>query len=103
MSDIITKIQNKIKYQEKIPDSIQKINDILANNIHLLEENEIVELRNEKNNLEKRLIKSNLSIDEKFSNFFSYLFYKIRYYYGFFFYRSFSVPFLANLEKLFIG
>ena len=70
MSEIITKIQNKIKYQEKIPDSIQKINDILANNIHLLEENEIVELRNEKNNLEKRLIKSNLSIDEKFNNFF---------------------------------
>ena len=57
MSDIITKIQNKIKYQEKIPDSIQKIDDILANNIHLLEENEIVELRNEKNNLEKKLIK----------------------------------------------
>jgi predicted ATP-dependent serine protease len=70
MSDIITKIQNKIKYQEKIPDSIQKIDDILANNIHLLEENEIAELRNEKNNLEKRLIKSNLSIDEKFNNFF---------------------------------
>ena len=57
MSDIITKIQNKIKYQEKIPDSIQKIDDILANNIHLLEENEIAELRNEKNNLEKKLIK----------------------------------------------
>lgn len=70
MSDIITKIQNKIKYQEKIHDSIQEIDDILANNIHLLEENEIVELRNEKNNLEKRLIKSNLSLDEKFNNFF---------------------------------
>lgn len=70
MSNLIEKIENKIRNQEKIPDFIQKIDDILKNNSHLLNDNEIIELRNEKIKLEKKLIKSNLSIDEKFNNFF---------------------------------
>ena len=70
MSEIITKIEKKIKHQDEIPEMIQRINDILENNCHILDENEITDLMNEKISLEKKLIKSNLSIDEKFSNFF---------------------------------
>jgi archaellum biogenesis ATPase FlaH len=70
MKSIITKIENKIKNQERIPDLIQKINDILKNSSHLLRENEIEELENEKINLEKELIKSNLSFEKKFDDFF---------------------------------
>ena len=69
MNDIITKIENKIKNQERIPDLIQRINDILKNSSHLLRENEIVELENEKINLEKKLIKSNLSFKKRFNDF----------------------------------
>ena len=68
--NIITKIENKIKKQEEIPVLIQRIDDMLTINSHLLEKNEISELKNEKINLEKKLIKSNLSIDQKFNNFF---------------------------------
>ena len=70
MNNIITKIENKIKKQEEIPVLIQRIDDMLTINSHLLEKNEISELKNEKINLEKKLIKSNLSIDQKFNNFF---------------------------------
>jgi KaiC/GvpD/RAD55 family RecA-like ATPase len=70
MNNIITKIENKIKKQEEIPVLIQRIDDMLIINSHLLEKNEISELKNEKINLEKKLIKSNLSIDQKFNNFF---------------------------------
>ena len=70
MNSIITKIENKIKNQERIPDLIQKIDDILQNNSHLLGDNEITELRNEKIRLEKKLIKSNLPIEKKFNDFF---------------------------------
>jgi archaellum biogenesis ATPase FlaH len=70
MSDLIQKIENKIKNQEEIPDLIVRINNILQSNSHLLSDNEIIELRNEKIRLEKKFIKSNLSIDEKFNNFF---------------------------------
>lgn len=69
MNDIITKIENKIKNQERIPDLIQRINDILKNSSHLLRENEIEELENEKINLEKKLIKSNLSFKKRFNDF----------------------------------
>jgi hypothetical protein len=69
MNNIITKIENKIKKQEKIPDSIHRIDDILASNSHLLKENEIVELRKEKIRLEKELIKSNLSFKKRFNDF----------------------------------
>jgi archaellum biogenesis ATPase FlaH len=70
MKNIITKIENKIKNQERIPDLIQRINDILKNSSHFLHENEIEELENEKINLEKELIKSNLSFEKKFDDFF---------------------------------
>lgn len=53
MSNLLLKIENKIKNQEQIPDLIQKIDYILKNNSCLLSENEIVELRNEKIRLEK--------------------------------------------------
>ena len=70
MSNLIQKMENKIRNQEKIPDFIQRIDDILKNNCHLLSDNEITELRNEKIRLEKKLIKSNLSIEKKFNDFF---------------------------------
>ena len=70
MSGIITKIENKIKNQEQIPDLIYRIVSLLSNYSHLLSDNEIIELRNEKIKLEKKFIKSNLSIDEKFNKFF---------------------------------
>ena len=41
-------MENKVRNQEKIPDFIQRIDDILKNNSHLLSDNEITELRNEK-------------------------------------------------------
>ena len=61
MDNIITKIENKIKKQEEIPHAIERINDILNNNRHLISENEIVVLGKEKIRLEKELIKSNLA------------------------------------------
>lgn len=70
MSNLIQKMENKIRNQEKIPDFIQRIDDILKNNSHLLSDNEITELRNEKIRLEKKLIKSKLSIEKKFNDFF---------------------------------
>ncbi|PUE66641.1 AAA family ATPase [Arcobacter caeni] len=70
MSNLIQKIETKIKNQEQIPDLIQRIDNILKNNSHLLSDNEITEVRNEKIRLEKKLIKSNLSIENKFNDFF---------------------------------
>ena len=70
MSNLIQKMENKIKNQEEIPDFIQRIDDILKNNCQLLSNNEITELRNEKIRLEKKLIKSNLPIEKKFNDFF---------------------------------
>lgn len=70
MSDLIEKIENKIKNQEKIPDLIHRIDGVLSNYSHLLNENEIIELKNEKTMLKEKLIKSNLSIEKKFNNFF---------------------------------
>lgn len=69
MNSIIAKIENKIKNQEQIPDLIYRIDGVLSNYSHLLSENEIIELKNEKIKLEKKFIKSNLSIDEKFNKF----------------------------------
>jgi archaellum biogenesis ATPase FlaH len=70
MSNLIQKIENKIKNQEEIPDLIQRIDNILKNNSYLLSDNELTELRNEKIRLEKKLIKSKLSIEKKFNDFF---------------------------------
>lgn len=70
MSILIEKIENKIKNQEQIPDLIHRIDVVLSNYSHLLNENEITELKNEKTILKEKLIKSNLSIEKKFNNFF---------------------------------
>ena len=39
MSNLIQKMENKIKNQEEIPDFIQRIDDILKNNCQLLSNN----------------------------------------------------------------
>ena len=70
MPVLIEKIENKIKDQEQIPDLIHRIDGVLSNYSHLLNENEIIELKNEKMMLKEKLIKSNLSIEKKFNNFF---------------------------------
>ena len=70
MSNIITQIENKIKIQERIPDLIEKIDNIISNSNHILSEDEIEQLKIEKIELEKKMIKSKLSFDEKFENFF---------------------------------
>lgn len=70
MSNLLLKIENKIKNQEQIPDLIQQIDDILKNKRHLLSEDDILILKNEKIKLEKKLIKSNLSFEKKFNDFF---------------------------------
>ena len=49
---------------------IQRIDNILEYNSHLLDENEKVKLKNEKISLSKKLIKSDLPIEKKFNNFF---------------------------------
>ena len=70
MSDLIKKIENKIKIQERIPDLIEKIDNIISNSNHILSEDEIKQLKIEKIELEKKMIKPNLSFDKKFDNFF---------------------------------
>ena len=66
MNNIITKIENKIKKQEEIPVLIQRIDDMLTINSHLLEKNEILNFtvsmglscRENLNNIDKILQKS---------------------------------------------
>ncbi|MCT7594247.1 AAA family ATPase [Aliarcobacter butzleri] len=70
MSDLIQKIQNKIDRQNKIPKLIQKINHLLEEQKHILNENDIKELESEKLKLEDELIIANLSLEEKHKNFF---------------------------------
>ena len=70
MSNIIAQIENKIKIQERIPDLIEKIDNIISNSNHILSEDELEQLKIEKIELEKKMIKSKLSFDEKFENFF---------------------------------
>lgn len=65
MSEILTKINKKINFQKKLKNEIENIESILTKDIHILSENEIYELKKEKENLEKNLIKSKLSFDEK--------------------------------------
>ncbi len=69
MSEILTKINKKINFQKKLKNEIENIESILTKDIHILSENEIYELKKEKENLEKNLIKSKLSFDEKFKDF----------------------------------
>ena len=70
MSSLIKKIETKIKIQEQIPDLIEKIDNILSNNNHILCEDDIDKLEREKIELEKKIIRYELSFDKKFNNFF---------------------------------
>lgn len=69
MSEILTKIKKKINFQKKLKTEIAHIETILTKDIHILDRDEIDELKKEKENLEKNLIKSKLSFDEKFKDF----------------------------------
>ncbi|PWE19065.1 AAA family ATPase [Aliarcobacter skirrowii] len=69
MNEILTKINKKINFQKKLKNEIEHIESILTKDIHILSQNEIDELKKEKENLEKNLIKSKLSFDEKFKDF----------------------------------
>ena len=69
MSEILSKINAKINLQKKLKNEIENIESILSNNIHILDKQEIAELKKEKENLENSLIKSKLSFDEKFKDY----------------------------------
>ncbi len=69
MSEILSKINAKINLQKKLKNQIENIESILSNNIHILDKQEIVELKKLKENLENSLIKSKLSFAEKFKDF----------------------------------
>lgn len=70
MSDLIQKIENKINRQNEIPDLISKIDSILSNQRHILADNDIQALKNEKLKLNSELITVNQSLEEKHKNFF---------------------------------
>lgn len=70
MSSLIQKIENRIKNQQQIPDLIEKIDNIISNNSHIISQNELEQLKIEKIDLEKKIIKPNLSFTKKFDNFF---------------------------------
>ena len=70
MSSLIQKIENRIKNQQQIPDLIEKIDNIISNNSHIISQNELEQLKIEKIDLEKKIIKPNLSFAKKFDNFF---------------------------------
>jgi GTPase SAR1 family protein len=70
MDDILTKIEEKIKKQQRIPELIEKIDSILLNKRHYLVEEEIKTLEAERLKLENELIINNLSISEKYKSFF---------------------------------
>lgn len=70
MIEIISKIETKIKDQEQLYALIQKIDNMITKNRHILNDFEIKELESEKIKLEEQLITSNLSFDKKFDNFF---------------------------------
>lgn len=69
MNDMLTKIEEKIKKQEKIPSQIEKIDFILFNKHHYLSEPEIKGLQTEKLKLQNELILVNLTLEEKHKNF----------------------------------
>ena len=70
MDDILTKIEEKIKNQQKIPKRIEKIDSILLNKHHYLSDGDIEALKNEKLRLKNSLIQVNLTLEEKHKNFF---------------------------------
>lgn len=70
MSDLIQKIENKINRQNEIPNLISKIDSILLNQRHILTNNDVQALENEKLILNSELITVNQSLEEKHKNFF---------------------------------
>ena len=70
MNEILTKINQKINFQQKLKNEIENIDTILSKDIHILFDTEIDELKKERMNLEQKIIKSKLSFDKKFENFF---------------------------------
>lgn len=70
MDDILTKIEEKIKKQQKIPAMLEKIDLILSNDRHYLNNDEVKALENERLKLKAELLIDNLSIKEKYKNFF---------------------------------
>ncbi|MDX4049305.1 hypothetical protein Q6A83_00770 [Aliarcobacter skirrowii] len=46
MSEILSKINAKINLQKKLKNEIENIESILSNNIHILDKQEIAELKN---------------------------------------------------------
>ncbi|MDX4057367.1 AAA family ATPase [Aliarcobacter skirrowii] len=69
MDSILSKINAKINLQNKLKNKIENIESILSNNIHILDKQEIAELKKLKENLENSLIKSKLNFTEKFKDF----------------------------------
>jgi len=55
---------------KKLKNEIENIDTILSKDIHILSDTEIDELKKERMNLEQKIIKSKLSFDKKFENFF---------------------------------
>ena len=70
MDDILTKIEEKIKKQQRIPELIEKIDSILLNKYHYLSDSDKVALENERLRLENSLMQVNLTLEEKHKNFF---------------------------------
>ncbi len=69
METSLTKIRNKINLQQKLKNEIESIDSILSNDIHILSDIEINELKKERVNLEQKIIKSNLGFKDKFKDF----------------------------------
>ncbi len=70
MDDIVTKIEEKIKKQQKTPELIEKIDSILLNKYHYLSDSDKEALKKEKLRLEASLNKKNIPFKEKYKNFF---------------------------------
>lgn len=70
MDDILTKIEEKIKEQQRIPELIEKIDSILLNKYHYLSDSDKEALENERLRLENSLMQVNLTLEEKHKNFF---------------------------------
>ena len=70
MNSVISKMEEKIKKQQRIRDLIDKIDNMIFKNSNILSEDEIKQLKIEKTKLENQIIISKLSFNEKFDNFF---------------------------------
>ena len=69
MSEILTKINKKINFQKKLKLEIENIDSLLSKEIHILNKDEIEELKKMRINLDNKLIKSKLSFEDKFKDF----------------------------------